>query len=104
MSQPNLVMDLGVHSSLHENWHHQLIHAKFHLKVRYPPPSEREIWHYQHANMNQIKRAIEQFPWEKSFRNLRINEMVYLYNKTVKNILSNYIPHETITCNHRDPP
>ena len=58
---------------------------------------------FQHANIEQIKRAIEQFPWEKSFRNLRINEMVYLFNKTIKNILSNYIPHEAITCDVRDP-
>ena len=70
----------------------------------YPPPCEREIWHYQHANIDQIKRAIEYFPWEKSFRNLYINEMVPLFNKTIKNILSNYIPRETITCDDRDPP
>ena len=46
----------------------------------------------------------EKFPWGKSFRNLRINEMVYLFNKTIKNILSNYIPHERVTCDDRDPP
>ena len=30
--------------------------------------------------------------------------MVYLLNKAIKNILSNYIPLETITCDDRDPP
>ena len=30
--------------------------------------------------------------------------MVYLFNKTIKNILSNYITHESITCDNRDPP
>ena len=74
------------------------------MKVWYPPPYEREIWHYQHGNIDQIKRAIEQFPWEKSSRNLRINEMVYLFHKTIKNIQSNYIPHETTTCDDREPP
>ena len=54
-SQPNLVMESGLHSSLHENCHHQLVYAKFSLKVRYPPPFEREIWHYQHANIDQTK-------------------------------------------------
>ena len=44
----------------------------------YPPPYEREIWHYQHANIDQIKYNIEQFPWETSFRNFRINEIVCL--------------------------
>ena len=56
-------MESGVHSSLHENCHQQLVYAKFNLKVWYPPPYEREILHYQHANIDQIKRAIEQFPW-----------------------------------------
>ena len=30
--------------------------------------------------------------------------MVSLFNKTIKNILSNYIPQETITCDDKDPP
>ena len=30
--------------------------------------------------------------------------MVHLFNKTIKSILSNYIPHETITCADRDTP
>ena len=30
--------------------------------------------------------------------------MVYLFNKTIKIILSNYISHETITCDDRDLP
>ena len=55
-------------------------------------------------NIDQIKGAIKQFPWEKSFSNIRINEMIHLFNKTIKNILSNYIPHETITCDDRATP
>ena len=110
-SQPNLVMESRVHSSyviheyssLNENCHNQLIYTKFNLKMWYPPPYEREIWHYQHANIDQIERAIEQFPWEKSSRNLRINKIVYLFSKTIKNIISNYIPHKIITCDDKDP-
>ena len=41
---------------------------------------------------------------EKSFRNHPIHEIVDLFNKTIKNILLNYIPHEKITCDDRDPP
>ena len=74
--QPNLVMESGVHSSLYQNCHHQIIYAKINLEVCYPPPYEGEIWHYQRANVDQIQRAIEQFSWEKSFRNLNINETV----------------------------
>ena len=28
----------------------------------------------------------------------------FLFNKTVKHIISNYIPHETVTFDDRDPP
>ena len=42
-SQPNLVMEYGVHSSLHPNFHHQIIFAKFNLKICYSLPHEREI-------------------------------------------------------------
>ena len=52
----------------------------------------------------QIQRATEQLSRENSFRNLNINEMVSLFNQTIKNILSNYIPHEAITCDEKDPP
>ena len=100
--QPNLVMESGVHSSLHQNCHHQLIYTKVNLKVFYAPPYEREIWHYQRANVDLIQRAIEQFSWEKSFRYLHVNEMVFLFNKTIKNIFSNFIPHETVPCYDRD--
>ena len=62
------------------------------------------ICHYQRANVDLIQRAIEEFSWEKSFRNLNINEMVFLFNKTIKNIFSNFIPNETVTCDDRDPP
>ena len=54
------------------------------------PPYEREIWHcYKRANVDLIQRAIEQFYWEKTFRNLNINEMVFLFTKTITNIFSN---------------
>ena len=30
--------------------------------------------------------------------------MIFLFNKTIKNIISNYIPHETVKFDDRDPP
>ena len=35
---------------------------------------------------------------------MKVNAKVNLFNKTIKNIIRNYIPHETITCDDRDPP
>ena len=65
-SQTNLVMESGVHSSLHQKYHHQIIYAKFYLKIHYPPPHEGEIWYYKYANTNLIQRAINYYPWERS--------------------------------------
>ena len=42
-SQPNMIMDSGIHPSLHSNCHHQIIYAKFDLKVVYLPPYERTV-------------------------------------------------------------
>ena len=78
-SHPTLFVELGNHPSLHLNCHHQITYAKFNLKIHYPPPYEREIWHYQKANTDQIRKAIEQFPWDRSFKNLEVNDMVYFY-------------------------
>ena len=39
---------------------------------------------------------------ERSFASLDINNKIYLFNETI-NMLSNFIPHETITLDDRDP-
>ena len=35
---------------------------------------------------------------------MNVNKMVHLFDTTIKDILHNFIPHETITCDDRDPP
>ena len=97
-------MESGLHLSLHSNCYHQITHAKFNLKIHYPLPYEREIWHYQKVTTGQIRKAIQQFSWDSSFKKLDVNEMVFSFNRTIKNILSNYIAHEIIICDDRDPP
>ena len=82
-------METGVHSSLHPNFHHQITYTNFNLKIHYPPPYEREIWHYDQVNVDHIRKAVDLFPWEKTLRYLNINDMIILFNKTVKNIISN---------------
>ena len=54
------------------------------------------------SNTNYIITTIEQFARDKSFKNLDVNEMVFLFNRIIKYI-SNYIPHEIIICNNQDP-
>ena len=102
-SQPNMIMDCGVHPSLHSNCHHQIIYTKFDLKVFYPPPYVRTVWYFSRANSDHIKKAINLFDWESSLINLDVNEQVSVFNETIMNIMSNFVPNELITCDDRDP-
>ena len=81
-------MESGVHSSLHPNCHHQIVFAKFNLKIFYTPPYEREIWHYNKANTDLIRRSINEFSWENRFSNTGASQKVYLFNETLQNINS----------------
>ena len=102
--QPNIVVESGVHPSFHPNCHHQIVFANTNLKTYYPPPYLREVWHYKGGNANLIKRAINNFNWEKAFSNTNINNKVSLFSKTILSILNNYVPHETIICDDKDNP
>ena len=96
-------MESGVHSSLHSNCYHHITFAKFNFKIHYPPPYEREVWDYQKANVDQIREAISGIPWDNCFANISVSEQVQFFTQTFQNIISNYIPHETITCDDRNP-
>ena len=84
-----------MHSSLHPNCHHQITYAKFNLKTYYPPPYEREIWHCEKANVDHIRRSIDEFSWKRCFANTSVNNKVHMFNKIIENTISNYILHET---------
>ena len=76
-TKPNLVVESGVHSSLHANCHQQLPYVKFNLNVFYPPLYKRKVWHYKLANFDCIQRAIKNFDWEKAFLNVDVNKKVF---------------------------
>ena len=97
-------MDSGVHPSLHPNCHHQIVYSKFNLKINFPSPCEQEICHSGQGNTELIRRAVHEFNWQRAFSNLNINERFPFFNKTILNIVSNFIPHETVICDDRDPP
>ena len=49
--------------------------------------------------------SFKEFNWERVFSNTNVNEKVDIFNnRTVLNIISNFISHETIVCNDKDPP
>ena len=103
-SQPNLVIESGIHPSLHQNCHHQIIYAKFNLQIFCPSPYRREICHYQDPNIDMIRRAISQFNWDKNFSNTTVNEKGNIFSHTILYILRNFISHEHIMCDDRDLP
>ena len=97
-SQPNLVMESGIHPSLHSNGHHQIIFAKWNLFIFYPSPCERTVWHYERENTELTIRAIDQFDWLRALSNVNVDENVYFFTKTLLNIIQSFIPRETIIC------
>ena len=103
-SQPNLSVESGTQPSLRPNCHHQIIYAKFNLEVIYPPRYTREVWHYQDSNVDLIRQSINEFDWDRVFANKHVDEKVSIFNKTVLNIPSNFIPHKVIVCDDKDPP
>ena len=92
-SQPNLVIESVVHSSLKSSCHRQIVFAKFNLKVYYPPSYSREVWHFEEAETDLIRRALNDFIWERAFSNRNVNKKVCILNKSVLNVLSNFKPY-----------
>ena len=76
-SQPKLAMVSVVPSSLHPNCHHQIVFAKINLKIHYPPPDKREIWHYEKTNADLMRRSIDQFPRDNRFSHIDENQKVH---------------------------
>ena len=103
-TQPNPAMESRVHSSLHSNNHHHITFEKSDLKIHSPHPYEWEVWHYQKANVDQIRHTISEFAWNNRFVNISVYDQVQLFTQTFQNIVSNYIPCETITCDGRNSP
>ena len=57
-----------------------------------------EVWHYQDSDVDLIRRSINEFDWDRAFANKHVDGKVFIFHKTVLNVLSNFIPHEVILC------
>ena len=97
-------MESGVQLSLHPNFHHQLVFARFNLSIYYPPPYVRTVWYYKRANDDLIWKAIDLSDWDKALRSNDVDKQVAISSVTSMNIIQNFVPNETIIYDDRDPP
>ena len=94
---------MGVHLSLHSNCH-QIVYAKFNLKIIYPPLYEKHLWHYNHTKPESIQKALEIFEWQGASSGKTINEKVSILTNTIINIISSDVSSELVIISDRDPP
>ena len=64
----------------------------------------KELFGTMKANTELIRRANDQFDWLRTLSNVNVDEKVYFLTKTLLNIIQNFVPHETIVWDERDPP
>ena len=55
---------------------------------------ERTVWHFSQANSDHIKRAVDLFDWESALIDSNVNEQVSVFNDTITNIMSKFVPNE----------
>ena len=65
--QPNLVTSIGVHASLHNNWHHQITFAHINPFIEYPPPNHHLIRDYSNADILSIRKFTSFINWSHLF-------------------------------------
>ena len=87
----SVISNHGVDVSIFDKCHHNIIYGKINIRVPLPPTYVREVWDYEKANIEHIKKAISNFDWNKAFENLSVDEKVDFLNKTLLYIFRNYI-------------
>ena len=92
-----------MYPSIHQNCHNQIIFAKINLKVYYPTPYKRLVWDYKKANIDATNLAIKSSNRENAL-NGKDNSQGELFNETLMNIFSNFIPNKIETFKDSDPP
>ena len=96
--QPNLFVESGVHPSLHEQCHHQIVYGELSMKNLSPPPYRRRIWLNDRADVLAIRKSIQMFRWCESIGDLTCpKKQVEMLTETLLNIFSNFIPNKVIT-------
>ena len=103
--QPNLIVESGVHPSLHEQCHHLIVYGKLSVSNVALPPYTRRIWYYDRADFVAIMKSIEMFHWQEHLGKIACpNEQVKFLNEVLLNIYSNFIPNKVKSIKPRQAP
>ena len=102
---PNLILDSGTRASLDPYCHHQITYCKVNFRIPPPSPIDRKNWHFNRANLADIKSSMTNFPWLDQLNlNTDLNWQVKTFTEILLNIKTNFIPNETKRFVPRDPP
>ena len=82
----NVISNYGVDVSMFKKCHHNIIHGKIDIHVHLPPVYVHEVWHYNKANVENIKKAVTQFNWNRSFENISVIVTISKFWKNQKNV------------------
>ena len=93
----------GVHSSLHQNCHHQIVYFTFNFSIYYPPSYQRLVCDYKKVDSANIRKAFDLVNWERLFDQKYINTQVMTLIETILNVFQNYVPIKCITIDDKDP-
>ena len=63
IDQPNMFLQPGVHPTLQEQCHHQIVYGELCITNQIPPPYRRRIWFYNRADSHAIQKSIQIFNW-----------------------------------------
>ena len=98
------LVSLLSHSSLHASCDRQITYCKLNCKIEYPPPYQPLVWKFKKANATSIRITTLTVNWKFLFFNKSVHEHVSIFNNTLMNIFSNYIPNKFVTIDDKDPP
>ena len=103
--QPNLFLQYGVHPSLQEQCHCQILYGELCITNPIPPPYRHRIWFYDRADAHAIQKSIQIFNWCEYEGHLNFpDQQIQILTETLLNIFSSVIPYKAITVTPRQAP
>ena len=82
--QPNMFIESGIHPSLHQQCHYQIIYGTLSIRNPAPPPYTRKLWFYAKADFISIRKSIVMFPWQRTFEEVtHPDDQVKIHNEVL---------------------